>query len=105
MEELCMVYMTASGYEEARKIADELISMKLAACANIIGDVESIYWWQGEKETSVEAAVLLKTKKSLFPEIEETIKKLHSYSCPCILAYPVAASSKDYAEWIESQTK
>ena len=105
MEELCMVYITASGYEEAEKIANELVSTKLAACANIIDDVESIYSWEGKKETNVEVVLLAKTKKSLFPEIEETVKRLHTYSCPCILAYPVVASSKDYAEWIISETK
>ena len=100
-----MVYITASSYEEAERIANELVSMKLAACANIIDDVESIYSWEGKKETSVEVVLLVKTKKSLFPEIEETVKRLHSYSCPCIVAYPIIASSGNYAEWIINETK
>lgn len=105
MEKLCMVYVTASGRDEATEIAEKVVSLRLAACANVYDGVTSFYQWEGEEEKGQEATLLIKTKESLLPELSKTIKESHSYSCPCILALPVIYADKDYADWIIRETK
>ncbi len=89
---------------EARKIAKELVSRKLAACVNILPRVESIYTWKGKAEISREALLTVKSRKSLFGKIEKAVKGLHSYECPEIIAFPIADGNKDYLKWIEEST-
>ncbi|NQT33511.1 MAG: divalent-cation tolerance protein CutA [Candidatus Omnitrophica bacterium] len=102
---LTLVYVTATNKDEAVKIGEEVVSMRLAACANVIENMTAIYWWENKIETSDEVVLILKTKESLLSELEETVKKLHSYSCPCIVAIPLLCASEDYAGWILKETK
>jgi len=104
MEKLCMVYVTASNKDEAMKIGDKVVSMRLAACANVYDGVTSIYWWEGERQKADEAVLIMKTRESHLPELEKAVKEAHSYSCPCIVAIPLVHASKDYAEWIVRET-
>lgn len=104
-EKICAVYVTASGKKEAIKIGKRLVSLRLAACCNIYSGVTSFYRWEDKEETSSEATLVIKTKESLLSELEEEIKKIHSYSCPCIAALPIVYASKDYAKWIARETK
>ena len=104
MENICLVYITAANKEEADKIANAILSKRLAACANIFEEVKSMYWWEGKLQKETEALVLLKTKIGLKDKIEKEVKKNHSYSNPCILFVPVEASSKEFKEWIISET-
>lgn len=105
MDDLCVVYVTASNKEEAANIGRELVSRRLAACVNIYEGITSIYRWEGKKEENPENALFIKTKKSLLSEVKNTVKELHSYSCPCIVAFPVIDPDRDYANWVISQTK
>jgi periplasmic divalent cation tolerance protein len=105
VKKLCMVYITASDKDEAMEIGEKLVSLRLAACANVFDNITSCYWWEGEKRKDQEAVIILKTKESLLPELERTVKGLHSYSCPCILALPAVYVNEDYAEWIARETK
>jgi periplasmic divalent cation tolerance protein len=100
----CMIYVTASGREEAEKIADGLVSAKLAACVNIYDGVTSIYRWEGKKQKDTECALIIKTKQSLFSEAAKKVKELHSYSCPCILCMDVSEADESYAKWIAEET-
>jgi periplasmic divalent cation tolerance protein len=99
-----MIFITASSMAEARKIAKELVSRKLAACVSILPRVESVYTWKGKAETARETLLIVKSKKNLFAKIEKAVKGLHSYECPEIIALPVARGSKDYLKWIEDST-
>ncbi len=105
MEKLAMVYVTASSRNEAVRIGQEMISLKLAACANIYGSVTSFYRWEGNEETSDEATLILKTKESLLEDMRNAIKEMHSYSCPGIVAIPIIFADEEYAQWIISETK
>ncbi len=105
MEQLNIVYITAASKEEAERIGDKLVEEKLAACVNIYENVTSIYMWEGKKEKSQEVVMVAKTKESLLPELEKKVKEMHSYSCPCIVAYPISFASEDFAEWIVSSVK
>jgi periplasmic divalent cation tolerance protein len=105
MEKICLVYVTASGKEEAEKIGEELLSRRLAACVNIFENVVSFYRWEGKEENAEESVLVLKTKETLLDELEKAVKELHSYSCPSILAVPVIHAGKEYAGWISAETK
>lgn len=104
MEKLCMVYVTASDKEEAMKIGENLVSMRLAACANVFDGIISFYRWEGEQQKDQEATLIMKTREALLPALEKAVKKMHSYSCPCILAIPVIYASKEFADWVVSET-
>jgi len=102
---LNIIYITAKDKAEAKKIARTLVEERLAACANIIDNVESLYWWQGKIEKGAEVVIIAKTKESLVPELINKVKSLHSYKCPCVVLLPLVDGNKDYFNWIMNETK
>ncbi len=101
----CMVYITTDSPEEADIIGRHLVSKKLAACVNIIGNMKSIYHWEGKIESAEEVVIIAKTKKALVNEIIENVKTLHSYKCPCIVAIPIIDGNGDFLKWVRNETK
>lgn len=101
----CMIYITTGSTEEAEIIGRNLVSRKLAACVNIIGNMKSIYHWEGKIETAEEVVVIAKTKKELVNELIENVKTLHSYDCPCVVAVPIVDGNTDFLKWIRNETK
>ena len=99
-----MILVTASSEEEAKKIAFSLVEKRVAACVNLIKDIESIYRWKGKISDEKEVLILIKTRKKLYKSVEEEIKKLHSYEVPEIIALPIISGSKDYLYWMDSET-
>ena len=102
---ISLVYMTAKDKREARRIADTLVKSRVAACANIIGGMNSIYRWEGKIERAREVVVIAKTRKSLVKKLIKKVKSIHSYSCPCIISLPISAGNKDFLDWIHKETK
>ena len=96
-----VVLVTTSTREEAEKIARCLLDERLIACANIIGPVHSLFWWQGKIDEAKEHLTLMKTRKDLFTKLSERVKSLHSYQVPEIIALPICVGSKDYLEWLD----
>lgn len=94
------VYCTTSSCEEAEKIATAVVGEGLAACANILPGMTSIYRWQGRVDRAQEAVLILKTVASSFDPLAARIRALHSYDCPCIIALPIEAGASDYLAWI-----
>ena len=103
MKEYIQVITSTRNKKDAEKIAAELIRMKLAACTQILGPVNSFYWWNGNIETANEWICVIKSKRSLYSQIERVIKKLHPYQVPEILALPVVEGSKDYLKWFDNE--
>ncbi len=97
----CVVMITAKDTKEAQKIAKVLLAAKYVACVNIVGNIQSMFWWQGKIDRSQEVLLLCKTQKSLFKKIETAVKAVHSYQNPEIIALPIEASSKAYSQWID----
>jgi periplasmic divalent cation tolerance protein len=95
-----IVLSTAGSETEARKIARHLVEGQLAACVNIVPQIESIYRWQGKMESSREWLLLIKTTAGKFPEVRDAIRELHSYELPECIALVVDDGSSDYLEWI-----
>ena len=103
MNDYISVYITAASLDEAKTIADKLVTDSLAACVNIMPEVTSVYRWLSKVETSNEVALIAKTRQQLFPQIEQAVKTLSSYDCPCIVAWPIVAGSDDYLNWISKE--
>lgn len=105
MTNYIVVFITCASKEEADRIASALVAERYAACANMIDKVRSIFRWQDRVEDSDEVLLVLKSKAALFNQIEKTVKEIHSYDLPEIIALPIIKGSKDYLEWIEMETE
>lgn len=101
---LSMVYITASDEGQAQEIGRALVETRLAACANILGGVNSIYWWDGEVEEAAEAILIVKTREALMPELVEKVRSMHSYECPCVVSLPILLGNPGYLDWIQGET-
>lgn len=104
VDELSIVYVTTSSREEAERIAEDAIRSKLAACANIITDVSSIFFWDGKMQKEQECIILLKTRRSIEKELSARIKNVHSYDCPCIVSVSFAPLNMDFGMWVKDST-
>jgi periplasmic divalent cation tolerance protein len=99
-----VVFITAKDPEEAQKIAKALVKRRQAACVNIVPAVNSHFWWKDRLENADESLLIVKTMESLLPEVIKSVKKIHSYSIPEIIALPIVGGSRDYLEWIDHET-
>jgi periplasmic divalent cation tolerance protein len=99
-----VVFITTPSVEEGEKIGRYLVENKLAACANILSPVTSIFAWEGKICQERESLVILKSKQELFERLSEEVKKRHSYSVPEIIVLPLVAGSPDYLKWIQQNT-
>ena len=102
MEDIHLIYITTKNAEEAEKIGTILVKEKLAACANILPQMLSIYEWEGKLEKESVALLLLKTKQSLVKDLIQRTKELHSYTVPCIVSYKAGESNEVYLDWIRN---
>ncbi|MCL0052259.1 divalent-cation tolerance protein CutA [Peptococcaceae bacterium] len=103
MEEYIQVFTTTEKEEDAKKIAKTIVEERLAACVQILGPITSTYWWKESIETSKEWLLFIKSKKSMYEELEKAIKSIHPYQVPEIIAVPVTAGSKDYLGWLKKE--
>jgi len=92
--------MTAANREEANQIAELLVSARLAACVQILPEIESVYRWQGEVKREQEILLLAKATRARFDEIESKVRAMHSYETPEIIALPITAASEPYLNWL-----
>ena len=95
-----VVFLTAPNGEEATRLADLLIGAHLAACVQILPEMESVYRWQGKIERQSEILLIAKTTAGKFADLEREVRALHSYETPEIVAVPLVAGSKPYLEWL-----
>lgn len=99
-EDAIVVFMTAASGEEATRLADLLIGAHLAACVQILPEMESVYRWEGKIERQSEILLMAKTTIAKFAELEREVRALHSYDTPEIIAVPVIAGSSPYLSWL-----
>jgi len=99
----CVIVTTTASQQEARKIAEKLVTHKLAACVQIL-DIESFYAWQGTLKHEPECLLLIKTRSDLYPNIEKMICAIHSYEVPEIIQLPITQGLEGYLGWITANT-
>jgi len=93
-----LVYITTSSRVEASAIGRAMVDERLAACANVLGDITSFYWWEGAVQEDGEVSLILKTQDHLVDRLTQRVKELHSYDCPCVVAIPIAAGNPDFLD-------
>lgn len=99
-----IVFVTASSNEEASRIASLLVEERLAACVNIISNIESVYRWQDKVTLDTEILMIIKTTGERYAELERRIKELHSYTTPEVIAFKIERGSKAYLDWLREST-
>jgi len=99
-DDAIVVFMTAANGEEATRLAEMLVGAHLAACVQILPEMESVYRWQGKIERQSEVLLIAKTTRGKFDDLEREVRALHSYNTPEIVAVPIVAGSAPYLEWL-----
>jgi len=89
--------------ESAFNLARELVGLRLAACANVLGPATSFYRWEGRDEQATEYPVLIKTTRERYAELESAIRSRHPYSLPEIIAWPIETGLPEYLDWVRSE--
>jgi periplasmic divalent cation tolerance protein len=106
MADKILVFVTCSSRKEARKIAQELVKRRLAACVNESGGaLTSIYRWKGKIERAKEFLLMIKTTKKQFGKLCAAVQELHSYDVPEVIALPIVEGSARYLEWIAESVR
>ncbi|MDG4576113.1 MAG: divalent-cation tolerance protein CutA [Defluviicoccus sp.] len=98
------MYSTAPTKDEALRIARTVVDERLAACANVIAGVTSMYWWEGSVQEDVEAVIIMKTRADLVEALTSRVRDLHSYQCPCVVAVPIEGGNAEFLHWITAET-
>ena len=98
--------VTCGTIVEARRIANEVVRKRLAACVNIVlGPIQSIYRWKGKVQSEREVLIVIKTTVKRLVELEKEVKQLHSYDVPEFVVVPISAGSPEYLAWLEESVK
>ncbi|MGQ9759723.1 MAG: divalent-cation tolerance protein CutA [Candidatus Methanomethylicaceae archaeon] len=100
-----VVFITVGSKEEGQKIAQSLVKEGLAACVNIIGGIDSVFWWEGKPEVASESLLLVKTTKEKLNLLVRRVKELHSYTLPEIIWLNLDGGLEGYLEWIKDSTQ
>lgn len=104
MGEHRLLYITVGNIDEARRIARALVEERIAACANIVANMESIYWWEGKLTEDREIIVMAKTRTALVEQAIARVRELHSYTVPCVVALPIVGGNRGFLDWIDAET-
>ena len=105
MTDKVLVLTTVAGESEARQLAQGLVERRLAACVNIVLQIQSVYRWEDKVESAEEFLLLIKTTKGRAAEVQSTIRELHSYDLPECIVLSVEGGSENYLKWIEESVR
>jgi periplasmic divalent cation tolerance protein len=100
-----VIFITVSTVDEAQVISEKLLGERKVACATIVPEVDSRFWWKGNIDQCKECMLVLKTKASMFDQVVDMVKSLHSYEVPEIIAMPVVDGNGDYLKWIDDEVR
>jgi periplasmic divalent cation tolerance protein len=100
-----IVLVTAPDLKTARRLARAALRERLAACANLIPGLASLYWWRGKIASSREVLILFKTRAALLPDLERLILAAHPYDTPEFVVLQLTAGTKRYLDWLAQETR
>jgi periplasmic divalent cation tolerance protein len=103
-EDIHLLYCTCPDTEVAQRIARALVEQRLAACVNIVPGLRSIYRWKDAVQDEAECLLLIKTRESHIETLIESVRRLHPYELPEVIAVPVVAGLAPYLDWIRDNT-
>jgi len=98
-----LIYITTKDKAEARRIGRHLVQTRLAACANIFDQMNSMYIWKDEFQDDQEAVLIVKTTEARLPDLIAAVRSLHSYEVPCIVSLPILGGHPPFLDWIAAQ--
>jgi len=99
------IYMTAGSKPEAQKIGKALVESRLAACVNILDNMQSIYRWEEKVQEDSEVVLIAKTTETKVSPLIDKVKSLHSYDCPCIVSLPVLDGYLPFLDWVHTEVQ
>ena len=99
-----VVFSTFPNPDKAAEVARTLVSEGLAACANLVGPVRSIYRWKGEICDDTETLAVIKTTSERFDAMKDRLVALHPYEVAEVIALPVENGHAPYLDWVLSET-
>lgn len=99
-----LIYVTFPDDETALSVGRTVVTERLAACANILGRILSVYWWDGRVNQEGEVALLFKTRADLSALLIDRVRALHPYTCPCIVSVPIGDGNPAFLEWLAAET-
>ncbi len=102
--ELIDVWINCPDAACARVIGEACVDARIAACANILAPIESVFRWQGKLEQARETPLLLKTRADLFDRVCAQVRELHPYDVPAITAMDLPHADAGFAEWVIAET-
>ena len=102
-EPVRVVLTTAGSAEEAERIATAVVEERLAACANVLPGVTSIYRWEGSVQRDAETLVVLKTTADSVEALTRRIAQIHPYDVPEVIALPVREGHGPYLDWVAAE--
>jgi periplasmic divalent cation tolerance protein len=95
-----LLYITCPTHEEACRIGRTLVEERLAACANILPGITSIFCWENKMQEASEVVIIAKTTAERLETAIARIKALHSYDCPCVVAVKIDGGNEDFLRWV-----
>ena len=101
-DKFALVLVTAPDLKAARRLAQSALTARLIACATLVPQIESHYWWQGKIETGKEVLLVLKTSRPKLGALEKHILAEHPYDTPEFVVLPVAAGNARYLDWLQA---
>ena len=97
-----IVLCTVPDRDTAEQIATTLVTDRLAACVNIVPGITSVYRWKESVEKASEHLLIIKTHSAVFDTLQDSIKKLHPYELPEVIAVPIKDGLPEYLDWIST---
>ena len=104
MEQYLIGFVTIDDLAKAKEISRSLVNRGLVACVNIVPQVTSIYRWKGEICEADERLLIMKTRRSLFPQVSTVVREMHPYEVPEIIAVELQDGLPEYLKWINEST-
>ena len=98
-----ILVMIASSPQDANEMAQQLIDRRLVACVNIVDNVSSVFFWQGQRATENESLLICKTTEQAWPLLQKFINEYHPYEIPELVAWPLTHASKEYETWVQKE--
>jgi periplasmic divalent cation tolerance protein len=97
---IVLVYVTTPTVTAAERMGSRIVEEGLAACANVLGPIRSVFRWNGGIERAREAVLIVKTRKSRLAALSRRIKELHTYTVPCVVALPILGGNQEFLDWV-----
>ena len=105
MKNDCVVVWTTVGRTaNCREMASILVNERLAACVNVLAEMESVYRWKGQVESDYERQLVMKTTADRVPALRDRVLELHDYEVPEFIVMPIVGGSEAYLDWIRQST-